>query len=51
MDSGRVGGSITVSAAAALRASGRSARRSRQVVDQAAAVALLLDDRARRNAA
>lgn len=31
----------TVSATAALRASGRSARRSRQVVDQAAAVALL----------
>ena len=31
----------TVSATAALRASGRSARRSRSVVDQAAAVALL----------
>ena len=31
----------TVSAAAALRASGRSAKRSRAVVDQAAAVALL----------
>ena len=31
----------TVSATAALRASGRSAKRSRQVVDQAAAVALL----------
>jgi putative Holliday junction resolvase len=39
----------TVSAAAALRASGRSAKKSRSVVDQAAAVALLQGvlDRAR----
>jgi putative Holliday junction resolvase len=31
----------TVAAAASLRASGRSSRRSREVIDQAAAVALL----------